>query len=155
MGLGGSEQGDQATQEDKGERIPFFCFLLHSCVCVCLIANARACARCVLQILRNVEELNVLAGEGVAKIVHGSDGNTARLRHADAVPLKLYRNGFVLFEGPFRPYTDGTAQVGEGWLRGVDGLVSCMFNNGASACLYVCTCACAYVRACVPVRVLG
>lgn len=27
------------------------------------------------------------------------------------MPLALYANGFLMYNGPFRPYTDGTAQM--------------------------------------------
>lgn len=61
------------------------------------------------KIIKNVEELNVIAGEGVAAIQNVQGG--ARLRVPDPVPLQLFRNGIVMFAGPFRPYTDETTQA--------------------------------------------
>ena len=29
----------------------------------------------------------------------------------EPVPLTLYKNGFLMFSGPFRPYSDPTAQM--------------------------------------------
>lgn len=55
-------------------------------------------------ILENIKELNVLAGEGVAKIQHTTDG--ARLKMPDPIQLTLYANGILLFSGPFRPFTE-------------------------------------------------
>ncbi|EGD82442.1 ubiquitin carboxyl-terminal hydrolase 12 [Salpingoeca rosetta] len=63
------------------------------------------------QVVRNVDELNLLAGDGAAKIERDGDTNMARLKHTQRVPLTLYSNGFLLFEGPFRSYDDGTAQM--------------------------------------------
>ncbi|XP_062604679.1 UBX domain-containing protein 11-like [Saccostrea cucullata] len=60
------------------------------------------------KIIENIKDLNVLAGEGVSKIQHTSDG--ARLRLPDPVPLVLYANGIMLFSGPFRPFTDPVTQ---------------------------------------------
>ncbi|XP_064617587.1 UBX domain-containing protein 11-like [Liolophura sinensis] len=60
------------------------------------------------QLIKNVQELNVLAGEGVARVQRTTDG--ARLKIPDSVPLVLYANGIVLFAGPFRPFTDPATQ---------------------------------------------
>ena len=59
--------------------------------------------------MKNIEELNVIAGEGIAAVrrVQGA----ARLQMPDSVPLQLFKNGLMMFNGPFRPYTDETAQV--------------------------------------------
>ncbi|NXW85137.1 UBX11 protein, partial [Alopecoenas beccarii] len=59
-------------------------------------------------ILENVKDLNVLAGEGISQIEYTSGG--ARLRQPDPLPLTLYRNGIVMFNGPFRPYEDPSTQ---------------------------------------------
>lgn len=60
-------------------------------------------------IVRNVAELNVLAGEGIAKI-EAKDG-ARRLLMPDPVPLHLYQDGLLMFAGPFRPFTDETTQA--------------------------------------------
>ncbi|KFV41832.1 UBX domain-containing protein 11, partial [Tyto alba] len=59
-------------------------------------------------ILEKVKELNVLAGEGISQIEHMPGG--ARLRQPEPLPLTLYQNGIVMFNGPFRPYEDPSTQ---------------------------------------------
>ncbi|NXS45918.1 UBX11 protein, partial [Balaeniceps rex] len=59
-------------------------------------------------ILENVKDLNALAAEGVSQIEHTPGG--ARLRQPEPLPLTLYQNGIVMFDGPFRPYEDPSAQ---------------------------------------------
>ncbi|NXF31268.1 UBX11 protein, partial [Nyctibius bracteatus] len=59
-------------------------------------------------ILEKVNDLNMLAGEGVAEIERMPGG--ARLRRPAPLPLTLYQNGIVMFDGPFRPYEDPCAQ---------------------------------------------
>ncbi|KFQ11318.1 UBX domain-containing protein 11, partial [Haliaeetus albicilla] len=59
-------------------------------------------------ILENVKDLNVLAGEGISQIEHTPGG--ARLRQPEPLPLTLYQNGMVMFNGPFRPYEDPSTQ---------------------------------------------
>ncbi|NXK17252.1 UBX11 protein, partial [Arenaria interpres] len=59
-------------------------------------------------ILENVKDLNVLAGEGISQIEHTPGG--ARLRQPKPLPLTLYQNGIVMFNGPFRPYEDPSTQ---------------------------------------------
>ncbi|KFM05479.1 UBX domain-containing protein 11, partial [Aptenodytes forsteri] len=59
-------------------------------------------------ILENVKDLNALAGEGVSQIEHTPGG--ARLRQPEPLPLTLYQNGIVMFNGPFRPYEDSSTQ---------------------------------------------
>jgi hypothetical protein len=55
-------------------------------------------------IVKNIKDLNVLAGEGELRIA--SSGQEAALKAQDPVPLALYKNGFAMFSGPFRPYSD-------------------------------------------------
>ncbi|KAM6313989.1 UBX domain-containing protein 11 [Podargus strigoides] len=59
-------------------------------------------------ILEKVKDLNVLAGEGISHIEHTPGG--ARLRQPEPLPLTLYQNGIVMFNGPFRPYEDPSTQ---------------------------------------------
>lgn len=56
------------------------------------------------KLLDNIKDLNVLAGEGVHRIQHTTDG--ARLKMPDPVDLAFYANGIMMYNGPFRPYTD-------------------------------------------------
>ncbi|ELU04902.1 hypothetical protein CAPTEDRAFT_219752 [Capitella teleta] len=60
------------------------------------------------QVVRNIQELNAMAGEGISKIQHTKGG--ARLKHAEPVQLTLYKNGMVMFSGPFRPFSDPLTQ---------------------------------------------
>ncbi|XP_033741239.1 UBX domain-containing protein 11-like isoform X5 [Pecten maximus] len=60
-------------------------------------------------IIENIKELNVLAGEGVSKIQHTTDG--ARLKPQDPVQFTLYSNGMMLYSGPFRPFNDPMTQT--------------------------------------------
>lgn len=55
-------------------------------------------------ILEKIKELNLLAGDGVAKVERTKDG--ARLKYPDPVQLTLYKNGILMFDGPFRPLSD-------------------------------------------------
>ncbi|NWI92548.1 UBX11 protein, partial [Pitta sordida] len=59
-------------------------------------------------ILENVKYLNLLAGEGTARVEHTLRG--ARLRRAQPLPLTLYQNGIVMCHGAFRPYQDPSTQ---------------------------------------------
>ncbi|NXR02089.1 UBX11 protein, partial [Sagittarius serpentarius] len=59
-------------------------------------------------ILEKVKDLNVLAGEGISQIEHRPGG--AQLRQPELLPLTLYQNGIVMFNGPFRPYEDPSTQ---------------------------------------------
>ncbi|XP_033925298.1 UBX domain-containing protein 11 [Melopsittacus undulatus] len=59
-------------------------------------------------LLEKVKDLNLLAGEGTSHIEHKPGG--ARLRQPEPLPLTLYQNGIVMFNGPFRPYADPSTQ---------------------------------------------
>eukprot|EP00730_Choanoeca_flexa_P019450 TRINITY_DN9498_c0_g1_i2.p1 TRINITY_DN9498_c0_g1~~TRINITY_DN9498_c0_g1_i2.p1 ORF type:complete len:524 (+),score=85.23 TRINITY_DN9498_c0_g1_i2:2634-4205(+) len=61
------------------------------------------------RIIENIQELNVLAGAGSAKIVSGASGG--RLQVQESIPLKLYNNGILMFNGPFRSADDQTTQM--------------------------------------------
>ncbi|KAL3882584.1 hypothetical protein ACJMK2_028914 [Sinanodonta woodiana] len=59
-------------------------------------------------LIENIQELNILAGDGVTKIHHTVDG--ARLKMPDPVNLTLFANGIMLYSGPFRPFSDPLTQ---------------------------------------------
>jgi len=59
-------------------------------------------------IINNIEKLNRIAGEGEHKIHKTYTGATLKVQ--ETVPLKLFANGILLFEGPFRPFTDNSTQ---------------------------------------------
>lgn len=60
-------------------------------------------------VLQRIRELNVLAGEGESVVQSTATG--AKLSRKDAVRLRLYSNGIVMFDGPFRSYQDRSTQV--------------------------------------------
>ncbi|CAC5409942.1 unnamed protein product [Mytilus coruscus] len=60
------------------------------------------------KILENIKDLNVLAGDGISRIQHTTDG--ARLKMPDPVDLALYANGIMMYSGPFRPFSDPPTQ---------------------------------------------
>ncbi|KAM5181874.1 UBX domain-containing protein 11 [Mantella aurantiaca] len=55
-------------------------------------------------ILQNLRDLNILGGEGVSQIQYND--RSARLKPPDPISLTLYKNGFIMFQGPFRSYQD-------------------------------------------------
>ncbi|XP_078423333.1 UBX domain-containing protein 11 isoform X2 [Cetorhinus maximus] len=59
-------------------------------------------------VLENLTDLNILAGEGEAKIEHVMGG--ARLKRPEPVPLTLFKNGIVMFNGPFRSFNEPLTQ---------------------------------------------
>lgn len=74
-----------------------------------------------------LQSLNILAGEGSTSVTSTPRGAKLKactyththqinlsLLHSqcvEAVPLTLYANGIVMFQGPFRPFTDPSTQV--------------------------------------------
>ncbi|XP_038078816.1 UBX domain-containing protein 11-like [Patiria miniata] len=60
------------------------------------------------RIIKNIKELNVVAGDGEKRIRHTVSG--ARFVAPDPVPLTLYANGIYMFNGPFRSYEEPTTQ---------------------------------------------
>ena len=56
------------------------------------------------RLIENINDLNVLAGAGVAQIKKTSD--RARFEIPEPVQLTIYANGILMFDGPFRPYTE-------------------------------------------------
>ncbi|GFN91070.1 ubx domain-containing protein 11-like [Plakobranchus ocellatus] len=68
-------------------------------------------------LIENINDLNVLAGAGVAQIKKTSDG--ARFEMPEPVQLTIYANGILMFDGPFRPYTEpSTRQCVQDFLDG-------------------------------------
>ncbi|MEQ2286764.1 hypothetical protein AMECASPLE_005655 [Ameca splendens] len=59
-------------------------------------------------VLQRIRELNVLAGEGESFIQ--ATGSGAKLAKKDPIPLRLYRNGIVMFNSPFRSYQEHSTQ---------------------------------------------
>ncbi|KAK9513542.1 hypothetical protein VZT92_027068 [Zoarces viviparus] len=59
-------------------------------------------------VLQRIRELNILAGEGECFVQSTATG--AHLARKDPIQLGLYRNGIVMFEGPFRSYQEHSTQ---------------------------------------------
>ncbi|XP_018541817.1 UBX domain-containing protein 11 [Lates calcarifer] len=59
-------------------------------------------------VLQRIKELNVLAGEGESFVQSTARG--AQLAKKDPIQLRLYSNGIVMFDGPFRSYQEHSTQ---------------------------------------------
>ncbi|XP_005744509.1 UBX domain-containing protein 11 isoform X3 [Pundamilia nyererei] len=59
-------------------------------------------------VLQRIRELNVFLGEGESFVQMTATG--AQLAKKDPIPLRLYRNGIVMFDGPFRSYQEHSTQ---------------------------------------------
>ncbi|XP_056618634.1 UBX domain-containing protein 11 isoform X2 [Triplophysa dalaica] len=59
-------------------------------------------------VMQNIQELNILAGEGESHVTPMPGG--AKLTQQSSTPLWLYKNGIIMFSGPFRSYQDPTTQ---------------------------------------------
>lgn len=64
------------------------------------------------RLLASLQDLSELVSEGEAQVTPKPGG--AQLRTLEPIPLKLYRNGIMMFDGPFRPFYDPSTQVGWG-----------------------------------------
>ncbi|KAI8905331.1 hypothetical protein DFJ77DRAFT_211131 [Powellomyces hirtus] len=62
------------------------------------------------RLMESIKELNEVAGEGIAAVATDQRG-MRRLKAPDALRVTFYRNGFMVASGPFRPYTDRSAQL--------------------------------------------
>ncbi|CAO2589442.1 UBX domain-containing protein 11 [Lemmus lemmus] len=60
------------------------------------------------RLLASLQDLSELVVEGEAQVTPVPGG--AQLRTLEPIPLKLYRNGIVMFDGPFRPFYDPSTQ---------------------------------------------
>ncbi|XP_056122240.1 UBX domain-containing protein 11 [Rhinichthys klamathensis goyatoka] len=59
-------------------------------------------------VMQNIQELNIVAGEGESHVTAIPGG--AKLTQKSSIPLWLYKNGIVMFNGPLRCYQEPTAQ---------------------------------------------
>eukprot|EP00039_Didymoeca_costata_P007697 m.102863 g.102863 ORF g.102863 m.102863 type:complete len:467 (+) comp13788_c0_seq3:107-1507(+) len=62
------------------------------------------------KIISNIQELNALAGEGVGVVSKDKHG-AQRIKMKEPVPLRLFKDGIYMFNGPFRPLADVETQV--------------------------------------------
>lgn len=84
------------------------------------------------RLLASLKDLSELVVEGDTQVIPVPGG--ARLHALEPIPLKLYQNGIVMFNGPFRPFHHPATQVGVGVkLRGPFYL-SLIRDGGASSC---------------------
>lgn len=60
-------------------------------------------------VLRNIRQLNIVAGEGESFVQATAVG--AQLATREPIQLRLYSNGILMFEGPFRSYEEPSTQV--------------------------------------------
>ncbi|XP_012886693.1 PREDICTED: UBX domain-containing protein 11 isoform X4 [Dipodomys ordii] len=60
------------------------------------------------RLLASLQELSELVMEGEPQVLPVPGG--ARLKVLEPIPLKLYRNGMMMFDGPFRPFHDPSTQ---------------------------------------------
>uniref|UniRef100_A0A8C9UU52 UBX domain-containing protein 11 n=1 Tax=Spermophilus dauricus TaxID=99837 RepID=A0A8C9UU52_SPEDA len=60
------------------------------------------------RLLASLQDLSELVVEGDTQVTPVSGG--ARLHALEPIPLKLYRNGIMMFDGPFRPFYDPSTQ---------------------------------------------
>ncbi|XP_029421091.1 UBX domain-containing protein 11 isoform X2 [Nannospalax galili] len=60
------------------------------------------------RLLASLQDLSELVVEGEAQVTPMPGG--AQLRTLEPIPLKLYRNGIMMFDGPFRPFYDPSTQ---------------------------------------------
>ncbi|XP_017202058.3 UBX domain-containing protein 11 isoform X3 [Oryctolagus cuniculus] len=60
------------------------------------------------RLLASLQDLSELVAEGDMQVTPVPGG--ARLRVLEPIPLKLYRNGIMMFDGPFRPFHDPSTQ---------------------------------------------
>lgn len=62
------------------------------------------------KIISNIGELNDLAGEGIGKVEKDRHG-AQRIVMPDPIKIRLFKNGILMFEGPFRPYDDAETKA--------------------------------------------
>ncbi|XP_078186933.1 UBX domain-containing protein 11 isoform X7 [Callithrix jacchus] len=60
------------------------------------------------RLLASLKDLSELVVEGDTQVTPVPGG--ARLRTLEPIPLKLYRNGIMMFDGPFQPFCDPSTQ---------------------------------------------
>ncbi|XP_035974287.1 UBX domain-containing protein 11 isoform X1 [Halichoerus grypus] len=60
------------------------------------------------RLLAGLKDLSELVVDGDTQVTQMPGG--ARLRVLEPIPLKLYRNGLMMFDGPFRPFRDPSTQ---------------------------------------------
>ncbi|XP_029804942.1 UBX domain-containing protein 11 isoform X2 [Suricata suricatta] len=63
------------------------------------------------RLLASLKDLSELVADGETQVTPVPGG--ARLRVLEPIPLKIYRNGLMMFDGPFRPFHDPSTQVSD------------------------------------------
>ena len=65
------------------------------------------------KLLKSLKELNHAAGDGKGVVQQSSNGER-KLVMPSALPLTLFKDGFILRDGPFRAFDGGVATPREG-----------------------------------------
>lgn len=117
--VGDTDSGDPAkrgrsTSPADLQSLRVFCMLKLCCFCFVLLSSAETSGGRGFHInfdlvLQRIRELNILLGEGESFVQMTATG--AQLAKKDPIPLRLYRNGIVMFDGPFRSYQEHSTQV--------------------------------------------
>lgn len=117
--VGDTDSGDPAergrsTSPADLQSLRVFCMLKLCCFFFVLLSSAETSGGRGFHInfdlvLQRIRELNVLLGEGESFVQMTATG--AQLAKKDPIPLRLYRNGIVMFDGPFRSYQEHSTQV--------------------------------------------
>lgn len=84
------------------------------------------------RLLASLQDLSELVVEGEAQVTPMPGG--AQFRTLEPIPIKLYRNGMMMFDGPFRPFYDPSTQVG--WGSGIHTCSSPLLGDGGVHSLY-------------------
>ncbi|XP_042069417.1 UBX domain-containing protein 11 isoform X1 [Haplochromis burtoni] len=116
--VGDTDSGDPAergrsTSPADLQSLRVFCMLKLCCFCFVLLSSAETSGGRGFHInfdlvLQRIRELNVFLGEGESFVQMTATG--AQLAKKDPIPLRLYRNGIVMFDGPFRSYQEHSTQ---------------------------------------------
>ncbi|XP_048882330.1 UBX domain-containing protein 11-like isoform X3 [Brienomyrus brachyistius] len=63
-------------------------------------------------VLQSIRDLNILAGEGECRVeVTKGGARLTRKAPVPSVPITLYKNGILVFEGPFRAFQEPSTQI--------------------------------------------
>lgn len=84
------------------------------------------------RLLASLQDLSELVVEGETQVKPVPGG--AQLRTLEPIPLKLYRNGIMMFDGPFRPFYDPSTQVG--WGSGAHACSPLLGDDGGASSLH-------------------
>lgn len=87
------------------------------------------------RLLASLKDLSELVVDNDTHVTPKRSGT--RLGVLEPIPLKLYRNGIMMFDGPFRPFHDPSTQVGVG--VGVQGGETGLYTLRPLWCYLLCS----------------